>query len=220
MEHKKQLRIYLLLTAVFMVLAIIMFFLPDKRVDKELSPRTLIKLYNHGNAYYSVDKVAKMIIDENPALQLVDVRSEAEFAEFSLPGAINIPLEKILEKDEHNNYVWKEYLRPEKKITVFYSNGDLKAAQAWTLATRLRMDKVFMLEGGLNNWFDKIMTPEAPKATTATPEEYAAYEFRKMAKTFFGRANAGQAASITAEENANSAPVVKKKKVVSEGGGC
>ncbi|MCK5535750.1 MAG: rhodanese-like domain-containing protein [Bacteroidales bacterium] len=218
MAQNKQIKVYVFLTAVFMVLGIIMIFIPDKEVEKEVSPHVVIKIYNHGNAYYTTDQVAKLIMDGNPILQLVDVRSEEEFSKFSLKNAINIPLEELIDKDKKGNYVWRDYLKPEKKITVFYSNGDMTAAKAWTLATRLRFENIFILDGGLNNWIETIIKPVEPQATTATPEDYNVYQFRKAASMYFGGATANVAP--TSVKSTVKKTVVKKKKDVEEEGGC
>jgi rhodanese-related sulfurtransferase len=219
MDHSKQFKVYKLLTVSFAIMAVIMLFIPDKEVAKELAPRSVIKLYNHGNAFYSTDKVAEMIMQGNPALQLVDVRTEAEFNKFSLKGAINIPLDTLLSKDERGNYVWRDYLKPDKKITVFYSNGDMQAAEAWTLATRLHFKNIFILEGGLNNWVETILKPQAPDKLTALPDDYKAYEFRKAASLYFGGGSAIESNSSSSQTQ-SAQPVIKKKKEKSEGGGC
>ncbi len=219
MTEEKQRKIYMFFTAIFVIMGIILLFVPDKKVDNELSPRSVIKTYNHSDAYISTDKVAKLIMEGNPILQLVDVRSKEEFNKFSLEGAINLPLTELFKRDKRNRFVYSDVLKPESKITVFYSNGDVQAAEAWALAKRLHLKNVYMMEGGLNGWVETIMRPQAPDVNTATPKDYAQYSFRKAASAYFGggTAVAGSASSSTPTKKA---PIKKKKKAVEEEGGC
>ncbi len=218
MTKEKQIRIYILLTALFILMGFIMLFIPDKKVDRQLSPRSVVKIYNHGSAYYSPDRVAQLIMEENPVLQLVDVRSSKEFEQFSLEGAINIPLDKLFKRDKRNRFVNSDYLKPDKNITIFYSNGDVKATEAWVLAKRLHLNKVYILKGGLNNWVQSIMRPQAPDINTATPKDYAQYSFRKAASSFFG--GGSTVASSEADKKVTKKAPVRKKKAVEEEGGC
>ena len=67
----------------------------------------------------SPDEVADKIIKKDPSIQLIDVRNPNEFNKFSLPGAINIPLQDIIAEK------WTEILDQGSKMNIFYSNGSL-----------------------------------------------------------------------------------------------
>ena len=98
--------------------------------NTEIKPENLVRTLERNENYYSVDKIAEQIISKDPLLQLVDIRSEEEFNKFSLPGAINIPLGKLL--DETN----LDYINQEVYNTVFYSNGTTDAMVALMVVTR------------------------------------------------------------------------------------
>jgi hypothetical protein len=76
----------------------------------------------------------------------------------------------------------------------------------------------FVLEGGLNYWFDAILSPKKP-ASTSPDEEFAKYDFRKSAGTALGGGSAIQPAKE--QSAASSKPAItagtKKKKAA---GGC
>jgi len=102
---------------------------------------------------------------------------------------------------------------------VFYSNGSLVANEAWMVTRQLGYTNNYVLEGGLNYWFDAFMNPQKP-ASTSPDEEFAKYDFRKSA----GAALGGGSAVITTQSQSSSPspkpavkPAAKKKKAA---GGC
>ena len=79
--------------------------------------------------YFTVDEVARFVNTEDSTVQLIDVRSEAEFRTCNIPGSVNIPVEKLTETG------WERVLNRKNTRTVFYSNDDLLASMAQTIAT-------------------------------------------------------------------------------------
>ncbi len=200
---------YIVLASILIIFAGGLLLLPDMNRSKELPPELLFKEINDPARYVSVDLVAERLINEDPAILLVDVREEEESAAFALPGAIHIPFAGIAEPG------WRGYLGQEHMDVVFYSNGDMLADQAWIVCTRMGYRNLYVMSGGLNQWFTDIMQPEAPPAT-APSEAFDLYSFRKAAAAHFG---GGSPAVQTEVEEAE--PVMlerRKKKTVTEGG--
>ncbi|HVN58738.1 MAG TPA: rhodanese-like domain-containing protein [Bacteroidales bacterium] len=162
--------------------------------------------------YIAPETVADMLVKKDPTLRLVDVRSQDEFEKFSLPGAVNVPIPDLL------NDKYTEILNQDSKMNVFYSNGTITANEAWMVTRQLGYKNNFVLEGGLNYWFDAIMNPQKPVSTSAD-EEFAKYDFRKSAGQALGGGGVIQAEKT--QPGAASKPTVtagpKKKKVA---GGC
>ena len=77
--------------------------------------------------YYSPEEVADIIVQKDPEYQLIDLRSQDEFEKFSLPNAINIPLNAILNEE----YV--DILNQDIKRNILFSNGSLDATKAWMI---------------------------------------------------------------------------------------
>lgn len=204
-------------TAVLLVVAGIgLITIPDFDKMKEKDAREMLPAVMSREKSFSAEKVAEMIIGEDPLLRLIDVRSPEEFAEYSLPGAINIPLADILSKEEEGDYKWGYILNQNTKTNIFYSNGDIYATRAWFLCTRLNFKNNYILEGGLNTWFKNIIRPEKPE--NASLEEMDLYNFRLGARQYF---LGGDAVPVTSEsDNIPAVPVKKKKAVVQEEGGC
>lgn len=160
----------------------------------------------------SADEVAHWIIAKDPSLQLIDVRTPDEYQKYHLEGAINIPLSAILKNE------YRDYLDQGIRMNVLYSNGTLGSHQAWMILRQLGFQNNYVLQGGLNYWFDTIMNPEKP-AVTSPDEEFAKYDFRKAASGVFG---GGGAVTLTAptETKAEKPRIIRKKKKKAPAGGC
>ena len=160
--------------------------------------------------YYSTDEIADMIIQKDPSFLLIDVRDPEEYEKFSLPGAVNIPLPSLL-SDE-----WQDYIDQDVRMNIFYSNGSLKANEAWMLTRQLGYENNYVMEGGLNYWAETILNPEEPSSTSPN-EEFAKYDFRKGASAALG----GGTLASTSTSNSGAKPVIKARpKKKRAAGGC
>ena len=185
----------------------------NKTNPYKLTAEEMLNEVNTRNQFVTADAVADMIVNKDPVLRLIDVRSQDEFEKFSLPGAINIPSANLLSKE------YTDILNQNVKMNVFYSNGTLAANEVWIIARQLGYENNYVLEGGLNYWFDTILNPQKP-ASTNPDEEFAKYDFRKSAgQALGGGVITVQEASDNPVPSAKPAikPVAKKKKA---SGGC
>jgi len=170
---------YLFLTIIMLLLAIGTFFVPEKKVvNHEVKPETLLLGITQPSRYVTTDQVAKMIIEHDPTLELIDVRPSGEYNKFSLRDAINIPLQNILKPEEQDN------IGIEDMNAVFFSNDDIMADQAWVISKRLGYNSIYVLKGGLNCWIETIIQPVEPPET-ASKTEFEQYTFRKAAGMYF-----------------------------------
>ncbi|HEY9114193.1 MAG TPA: rhodanese-like domain-containing protein [Bacteroidales bacterium] len=198
---------YIFLALLLTVLAGGLLLLPEKENLKQIPPEELMIDIMQPTRYVSTDQVAQMIIEGDPTLLLVDVRANDEFAAFSLPGALNIPLDSLLTESSN------DYLKIEGMNTVFFDNDDIKADQTWVVSKRLGYNNIYVLKGGLNHWISTIIQPEPP-VETASSEEFDLYDFRKGASIYFTGAKI-ETSDVKAEIN-----VVRKKKGNVAEGGC
>jgi rhodanese-related sulfurtransferase len=186
----------------------------NKTKPYKLTAEQLLAEVNTRTQYVTPDAVADMIVKKDPTLRLIDVRSQEEFEKFSLPGAINIPVADLLSDQ------YADMLNQDVKMNVFYSNGSLVANEAWMITRQLGYMNNYVLEGGLNYWFDAIMNPQKP-ATVSSDEELAKYDFRKSAGSAIGGGGVVASAASSDQASASSKPVLKpaaKKKKAA--GGC
>ncbi len=203
------------LTLVLSILALIIAMVPQNTTRPyKLTAAQLLAEIRTGTQFISPDEVADKIIQKDPSIQLIDVRNPREFDMFSLPGAINVPLQDIL--SEGNT----DILNQGTRMNIFYSNGSTEANEAWLLTRQLGYQNNYVLQGGLNFWLETILNPTKPGSVISN-DEIARYDFRKAASMALG----GGSVSAIAPASAGSAsapkpgvvPVKKKKKA---SGGC
>jgi sulfur-carrier protein adenylyltransferase/sulfurtransferase len=202
------------LLALFIIpLGLIIAAVPQNKTKPyKLTAEELLDEVNTRTQYVTPDVVADMIIRKDPSLRLIDVRSQDEFEKFSLPGAINVPATDLLSDK------YADLLNQDIKMNIFYSNGTLAANEAWMITRQLGFNNNYVLEGGLNYWFDAIINPQKP-ASTSPDEEFAKYDFRKSAGASLGGGGTVQSSQDQGAVSAKPVikPVAKKKKAA---GGC
>lgn len=184
----------------------------NKTKPYKLTADQLLAEVNSRTQYITPDAVADMIVKKDPSLRLIDVRNQEEYEKFSLPGAINIPVADLLSDK------YADILNQDVKMNVFYSNGSLVANEAWMITRQLGYINNYVLEGGLNYWFDAIMNPQKP-SSVSSDEEFAKYDFRKSAGAALGGGGVVAASSEQSSSGPKPAikPAAKKKKAA---GGC
>jgi len=204
------------LTLVLLIMAVIIAFVPQNTTRPyKLTAAQLLEEIRTGTQFISPDEVADKIIKKDPSIQLIDVRNPREFDQFSLPGAVNIPLQDILSE----NYF--DILNQGTKMNIFYSNGSTEANEAWLLTRQLGYQNNYVLQGGLNYWMETVLNPLKPGSISSN-DEIARYDFRKAASMALG---GGDATSVAPAASAGTTstpkpviiPVKKKKKAA---GGC
>jgi len=200
---------YTLLSVILLLLAFGFTILPEKNYSKDLTADEVLLAVLDDSRYLSTDEVASLLLNNDPSLQLIDVRKPEQFKEFSLPGAVNIPLDSLL-TEEASLYLDQD------KTNVLYSNGSIYASQAWLLSRRMGYKKTFIMRGGLNQWVETILQPTEPKPEDPA-SDFARYQFRKGASQYFGggSADVGSSTSTTKKRS-----TIKRKKKKSVAGGC
>ncbi|MDA3930833.1 MAG: rhodanese-like domain-containing protein [Prolixibacteraceae bacterium] len=200
--------------AMFIIpLGLIIAAVPENKTKPyKLTAQQLLEEVQEGMQFVSTDQIADMIIQKDPSLQLIDVRSSAEFEKYHLPGAISIPISKLLSDD------WVDYINQDVKMNVFYSNGNTTSNEAWMITRQLGYLNNYVMMGGMNYWAETIMNPEAPKQGNPN-DEFALYDFRKGASQALG----GGALEST-QDGGNAAPppppIKKRPKKKRVAGGC
>ena len=205
--------LYILATALI-PLGIIIAAIPENTTRQyKLTADELLIEVTEGRQFMSPDEIAKMIVEKDPSLQLIDIRSKDQFEKFSLPNAINVPLESLLSSE------FEEILNQDVKLNVFYSNSSNEANQAWMIVRQLGYKNNYVLQGGLNYWAETILKPEKP-AEDSPNEEIAKYNFRMGASQALG-GTTESVSSGTSSKSGQPAPTIQKtKKKKGAAGGC
>jgi rhodanese-related sulfurtransferase len=126
--------------------------------------RTLADAINRDQDFIRSSDLADWIIQDRKDYMLIDVRSEAEYMESHIDGAVSIPLLKLLTAEQLAT------LSAHKTI-VLYSNASMRASQAAT-ALRLSGLNAYPLIGGYEHWVIHTLNPEStPEASPYKPDE-------------------------------------------------
>lgn len=121
----------------------------------------------------SVTDLADWIIKSKSDFELVDLRSEEKYNEYTIPNSQCIPLPQISSS---------ELLRNQK--IVLFSDDDVTASQAWFILKSKNYNGVYLLDGGLNAWKEKVLFPKAP--INGSKDELAQFEKTKEVAKYFG----------------------------------
>ena len=164
-------------------LGIILAFLPfDAAQTFRLKSNELLTKSASDDMYFSVDQVARAVNSEDSTVQIIDVRSAAQFKECNIPSSINIPF------DDLQNPLWEATLNQKKVKNILYGNGDQTASYAWTIVTGLGYPNNYVMKGGLNEWFRTVMLSQY-SGEKITPAENARFENRLNARKAFTQIN-------------------------------
>lgn len=197
-------RKYVAPATLLLLMGIAFMFLPVKRNQSvELKPEALLAELQTTDRFLPMDEVLARTMAGDSSLRLIDVRPAAEFATFSLPGAINIPAQEVLA------YEWNEIVNQHGKSNVFFSNGIIAADEAWALCRRMGYANNYVLQGGLNAFVEQVLHHETIYGES---DEYISpdHEQVHLLKAYFldsARKNGGQT-------------VIKMKKREKAAGGC
>ncbi|NLN95060.1 MAG: YeeE/YedE family protein [Bacteroidales bacterium] len=174
---------YAIPASLIILAAVLLLVLPSSPRNSwdETDAETILSEMAARKHYTSPDEVAFSIMQgkDYPAL-LVDVRAPEDFKYFTLPGAINIPLNQIL------NRRWEStLLNPEYKVALF-SYSDTHAEEAWLLTRRAGYKDIKVLEGGLNNFLHTVFLRDIePERKRPDCIEMHTARFQKEAKEYF-----------------------------------
>jgi rhodanese-related sulfurtransferase len=132
--------------------------------------------------------LAAWIVESRADYRLIDLRGEEAYAQYHIPGAVNIPLARLTEAG----------LGRQEKL-VLYSDADVHAAQAWMLLRAQGYPGAYILDGGLSAWKNEIVFPVLGEGSSA--DQRMQDEKRRAMSAFFG----GQPRSASAVGSAAAA---------------
>ena len=168
---------------ILLCLGIILAFLPlTEHRSLVINPQKLLSEVLDENTYFTPDQVARFVVSEDSTIRIIDLRSPEEYRSLNIPGSVNLPYREFLDTDPES------YLNKGEIKTIFYSNDELEAAYALTIAKGLKYNNTFVMKGGLNEWFKTIMNSSFTGGRL-TARENAVFETRTRAKRLFTEIN-------------------------------
>ena len=200
---------YIFLAFMLLASAFSLTQLQDRPDNNQIAASELLLKIHDPAKYQSTHQIAKRLIERDPNLFLIDIRSSEQFEEYSIPGSFNIPLEEIMAPE------WMDYVDQDAMDVVFYSNADVYADQAWMLYAQQGVQHLYVMKGGVNEWFKTIIQPTPPLETAPT-EAFDLYSFEQAASIYFGGTSAGVDSALAPKK----AVTVRKKEKKAAEGGC
>jgi rhodanese-related sulfurtransferase len=145
-------------------------------------PAKLLSELVDNKSNFTVDQVARFVVSEDDSVRIIDLRSPEEFRAMNIPGSVNIPYKKFLDSDPGT------YLADKKIKNIFYSNGDMYSNYALAIAKGLKYNNVYVMKGGLNEWFNTVMNTSFT-GDRISARENSIFEIRTKAKKYFTEIN-------------------------------
>jgi rhodanese-related sulfurtransferase len=128
--------------------------------------------------------LAQWIRDRKPRLRIIDVREGLAADDYRIPGAEDVPLQRIAQLDVHAG-----------ETLALYGDGSGQAAKAWTLLHARGVRNAVVLRDGMAAWEDNILSPRFP-----SPDDTAAVrrfdQVRDLSAWFGGRPSHAPAALV------------------------
>lgn len=138
-----------------LTLAVLVFFLPPREewilnnVSKDMDLRS------HTVPTMTADELAFRILDQDPKIQIVDVRPSEQYAAQALPGSMNFTFTGLLGKDPRVLFSKSKI----KKIVV--GTNDRESKLGALLLMENGITNVVALQGGMEQFEKTILTPDA-----------------------------------------------------------
>ena len=88
---------------------------------------------------------ARRLIEDKPDLVLLDVRTESEYEEGHIEGAVNIPVQELSVRFDE--------LSPEDELLVYCRTGN-RSAQAVDILLDLGFTKIYHMDAGITGWIE------------------------------------------------------------------
>jgi rhodanese-related sulfurtransferase len=158
-----------------LALAVALFWLPDRKTH--LLAQVSRPQYQQAHPVRAMDpdELAFRLLDRDPRLLVVDVRSEAAYKQMPLPSSVNLRVEELFGRQ------WAPVLGRRHAIRVFVDEDGADALRGALLAERLGYDDVRVLRGGLTA-LRRTILDAPPAAVIRTAAEQDAERFRAEAR--------------------------------------
>ena len=152
-------------------------------------PDAALAAIETGADHIDAEDLADRIMSGASGLALVDVRPAAEYAQWHLPQAVHMTVPELLGAPGDALFA----RNPE--LVVLYSNGPAHPAQAWIELQRRGRTNVLVLDGGLDEFRARVLTPPSLRGAADEATAKAGAQLFALRRAFFLRA--GQPAPAT-----------------------
>lgn len=202
MPRERQIK-YLSATGIAFTLLLVVAFMPDSNQRLEASISKQLKKNDFTKAEVPADKLASEIVNNYYRINVIDTRDAEAYKAYHLPLAINIPLEKMKDRE------WLKILDQKHKVNYFYADDQEAARKAYLLANKLGRSENFILTESTQA-FKGMFSDTIPPAPSASKLMINTFNFRRKAATDMNTL-------VNTFKNSSQPVIVKTSKVK---GGC
>lgn len=182
---------------------ILIAIIPDSHSRLEAKVQDALKHSDLSSVEVPADKLANEIVNNYYRINIIDVRSPEAFKAYHLPFAINIPIEKMSDRQ------WKNILNQKHKTNYFYADDQQLAKQGYLKAGFLgKAENYILIES--SSKFNDLFSNLIPPGPDASKKELNTYNFRLKAAT-------DMKMLVEALKNSTEPVIVKTSKIK---GGC
>jgi rhodanese-related sulfurtransferase len=186
-----------------LALGILFVFLPDRKTHMINKVSDAYFVASHPVSIMDVDELAFRIIDREPSIRIIDVRTPESYAQLALPGSNNIQIRDFFSKD------WTTSLSQRHVKKVVVGENENQERSAYLLLQELGYENLAVLQGGFDE-FHKTILASSPFVPTGTRWDADVKQFRDKARVDISK-------MITDNKNKRPKETKKEKKIQ---GGC
>ncbi len=157
-------RLHRAAAVLLLVLGVALAATPDRKTRLMARASEAGSRPSHTAERVTADEAAFAVLDRDPRVLFVDVRSAAGFAKASLPGAVNLPIDTLGDKEARLTLADRGVRK------VFFAEDDAASARAAAYAGLLGYTNVAALDGGWRGFEKSILAPSGDAAGGVGPD--------------------------------------------------
>ncbi len=139
-----------------------------------LEPATYTAGEKQKKLVVTIDYINLLLDKDDGMTVIIDTRSDEEFAEGTIPGAVHIEYlwndypsgEYKSVQDLQSTYIKQGVLPDPEKTYILFCKTSVRAAQTYTAMKDMGFEDVRVYDGAWTEWIDVNGEPEAPTETT------------------------------------------------------
>ena len=139
--------------AFVVALGVLFIFMPDRKTSLIEKVTDSTYVVSHPTAAMDVDELAFRIVDNEPNVRIIDVRSSAEYGKLALPGLNSIQISDFFSKDAGALLSQRQI----KKVIV--GDNETQERTVYLLLQELGYENLAMLRGGFDAFDKTILNP-------------------------------------------------------------
>ena len=142
----------LILGSIVIILSIIFGVATLKVTGKyrfQRSATEMLAKVNTQSQYLDMSEAKELV--SNDTVIFIDIRTPKEFEGYHIENSLNIPFDRLLDDDFIG-------VLDNDQMKILYGNNSVGSNAAWMVLTQYGYDKLFVLDGGVQDWIIQVET--------------------------------------------------------------